>query len=83
MATSETIPGGKPPPRSRAGKPGSRQTGYSKARPTAEDGIVRSRVFPGLWIDCAALIRSDAATALLVLQKGIASDEHREFIKSD
>jgi Uma2 family endonuclease len=48
----------------------------------AHEGIVRSRVFPGLWLDPAALVRGDVATALAVLQKGIASPEHAEFVKT-
>jgi Uma2 family endonuclease len=44
-----------------------------------ESGIVRSEVFPGLWLDTAAMIRGDMATALKVLAEGLASDEHKEF----
>ena len=44
------------------------------------DGIVRSKVFPGLWVDPAALLRSDLASVLNVLQKGLASLEHVKFV---
>ena len=44
-----------------------------------EDGILRSEVFPGLWLDASALIRSDLAGVLRVLQQGIASPEHAAF----
>lgn len=44
------------------------------------DGIFRSVVFPGLWLDPAALDRLDMATVLKVLQQGIESTEHREFV---
>ena len=47
----------------------------------AEDGVVRSRVFPGFWLDPSALIRGDMVTAAAVLQRGIASAEHVEFVK--
>jgi len=44
------------------------------------DGILRSRVFPGLWLDVQALLRGDLATVLSVAQHGVASDAHREFL---
>ncbi|HWC89494.1 MAG TPA: Uma2 family endonuclease [Pirellulales bacterium] len=39
-------------------------------------GILKSRVFPGLWLDHATLLRGDMAAALAVLQQGLASPEH-------
>ena len=44
------------------------------------DGIVRSRVFPGLWLDAAAMLRGQMATVLDVLQHGLATSEHAVFI---
>jgi Uma2 family endonuclease len=44
------------------------------------DGPYRSEVFPGLWLDPAALTRSDLATVLQVLQRGVASAEHATFV---
>jgi Uma2 family endonuclease len=44
------------------------------------DGIIRSDVFPGLWLDPDALINDDPASALRVLQKGLDSPEHAEFV---
>ena len=38
-------------------------------------------VFPGLWLDPAALIRGDLAHALKVLQQGLATPEHAAFIE--
>lgn len=43
-------------------------------------GIYQSRVFPGLWLDPAAMTRSDLATVLQVLQQGLASPEHAAFV---
>ncbi|MDZ4286331.1 MAG: Uma2 family endonuclease [Prosthecobacter sp.] len=43
------------------------------------DGILRSRVFPGLWLNVRALILEDAATVLATVQGGLASAEHAEF----
>jgi hypothetical protein len=44
-------------------------------------GITRSRVFPGLWFDIAALLRLESARLMEVLQQGIASREHAAFVK--
>jgi len=44
-------------------------------------GISRSRVFPGLWFDMAALLRLDSARLMEVLQQGLASREHAAFVK--
>jgi Uma2 family endonuclease len=44
------------------------------------DGIYRSEVFPGLWLDVAAMVRSDVAAVLRVLQQGLASPEHGAFV---
>ncbi len=49
--------------------------------PPGEDGILRSEVFPGLWLDPAALIRMDLAAVLRVLQKGLDSPEHAAFVE--
>ena len=47
-----------------------------------EAGVLRSEVFPGLWLDAAAMIRGDTATALKALAEGLASNEHEEFVKN-
>jgi Uma2 family endonuclease len=44
-------------------------------------GVSRSRVFPGLWIDIAALLRRDSARLIEVLQQGLASCAHATFVK--
>jgi hypothetical protein len=41
----------------------------------------RSRVFPGLWLDEAALLRLDVARLMEVLQQGLASRAHAAFVK--
>lgn len=45
------------------------------------DGRLHSRVFPGLWLDAPALLRGDLARALAVLQQGLASPEHAQFVQ--
>ena len=44
------------------------------------DGILRSEVFPGLWLDPAALIKLDLPRVLAVLQDGLRSPEHADFV---
>ena len=46
----------------------------------AADGILRSAVFPGLWLDPAALIRGDVNTVLAIVQTGLSSPEHVDFV---
>jgi Uma2 family endonuclease len=48
--------------------------------PTDETSRLRSEVFPGLWLDAAAMIRGDMATVLKVLAEGLASHDHKEFV---
>jgi Uma2 family endonuclease len=45
-----------------------------------QDGTLRSTVFPGLWLDPAALVRGDSAGVLAVVQNGIDSPDHSEFL---
>jgi Uma2 family endonuclease len=56
-----------------------RQGQYDRL-PIGPDGIHRSEVFPGLWLDPAALVASDLARVLDVLQRGIAGPEHAGFV---
>jgi hypothetical protein len=44
-----------------------------------EDGITRSRIFPGLWLDRSALVQGDMQRVMAVLQLGLATVEHDEF----
>jgi Uma2 family endonuclease len=49
--------------------------------PPPADGIYRSAVFPGLWLDAAALLAGDLARVLAVLHQGLASPEHQAFVQ--
>ena len=49
--------------------------------PPDKDGIWHSTVFPGLWLDGKALLSGDLAKVLAVLQKGLDSPEHAEFVQ--
>jgi len=44
------------------------------------DGILRSEVFPGLWLDPAAFLKRDGRRLLAVLRQGLASPEHAAFV---
>lgn len=52
---------------------------YIRLQPNAT-GMIRSRVFPGLWLAVDALLRGDLATVLAELQIGLETSEHREFV---
>ena len=46
------------------------------------DGIFRSTIFPGLWLDESALLSADAAKLLQTLRTGLASAEHATFVQA-
>ena len=45
------------------------------------DGVLRSRVFPGLWLDEAAWWRGDLKRVRATLEGGLRSPEHAEFLE--
>jgi len=53
---------------------------YISLLPDAE-GIIRSRVFPGLWLAVSALLDGDMPSAIATLQAGLNSDAHQEFVQ--
>lgn len=52
---------------------------YERLAPDA-DGLWRSRVFPGLWLDGQALLAGDLRRVLDRLQDGLRSAEHDRFV---
>jgi Putative restriction endonuclease len=56
-----------------------REGRFNRLAPSA-DGIVRSTVFPGLWLGAAALLRGDLYAVLAVVQQGVSSPDHAEFV---
>jgi Uma2 family endonuclease len=44
-------------------------------------GVIRSQVFPGLYLDVAALLEGDLSRVAAVLQQGLASPEHAAFME--
>jgi Uma2 family endonuclease len=47
---------------------------------TDADGVFRSRYFRGLWLDTKALWALDLPRMNAVLQEGLATSEHTEFV---
>jgi len=56
-----------------------RQRGKYKETPLPADGIFRSRMFPGLWLDAEAMLRCHRRGVLAVLKEGLAGPEHAAF----
>lgn len=52
---------------------------YERQNPDPQ-GLLRSAIFPGLWLDVAALIRGDLSSVLATLRRGLASPEHDVFM---
>ena len=51
---------------------------YERLNPEA--GIIKSETFPGLWIDCAALLAGAHVRVHEVLQQGLHGHEHAAFV---
>ena len=49
--------------------------------PVDTDGIIRSRVFPGLWLASAELLAGNMQRVLAVLQERVQSSEHGTFVQ--
>lgn len=47
-----------------------------------ETGIIRSQVFPGLWLAIPPLLAGEMAKVLSVVQQGLDTVEHRVFVDS-
>ncbi|NET88977.1 MAG: Uma2 family endonuclease [Kamptonema sp. SIO1D9] len=43
--------------------------------------IICSQVFPGLWLDKEALLTGNLAQVLAILQQGLASQKHQDFVR--
>lgn len=48
---------------------------------TPADGVIRSLVFPGLWIDSAAVVNRDHRQLMETLERGLAEPSHTDFVK--
>ncbi len=56
-----------------------RDEGY-ETLPPDEQGIIHSKIFPGLWLDVNAFWSGDPATMLATLQRGLEAREHADFV---
>jgi Uma2 family endonuclease len=54
--------------------------GRYRVFPPDADGLWRSRVFPGLWLDGKALLARNLTQVLNRLQDGLQSAEHEQFV---
>ncbi|NMG10546.1 Uma2 family endonuclease [Brasilonema sp. UFV-L1] len=45
------------------------------------DGVIKSQVFPGLWLALPALLTGNMTKVLALLQQGLNSTEHSTFVK--
>ncbi len=57
-----------------------RKQGVLMQQSLGRDGLYRSTVFPGLWLDPQALIRADRQRLRAVLDRGCAKPEHAAFV---
>ncbi|MBD2246426.1 Uma2 family endonuclease [Nostoc sp. FACHB-888] len=48
---------------------------------TDSNGILRSQIFPGLWLGVAELLAGNMQSVLTVLQTGLQSPEHAAFVE--
>jgi Uma2 family endonuclease len=48
--------------------------------PPGPDGVFRSEVFPGLWLDPDALFSEDIDRLIATLERGLATPEHAAFV---
>ncbi len=54
--------------------------GAYRVRAAEAAGVVRSAVFPGLWLNVGALLSDDLAAVLRTLHEGVADPSHAAFL---
>ena len=54
--------------------------GVFAEQPLDEDGLYRSAVFPGLWLDSMALLKGDTRQLRAVVDLGCATTHHAAFL---
>jgi len=57
------------------------EEGSYRLMPPSPQGIYKSRVFPGLWLDSSAFWRGDRERLAEVLEEGLRSEEHARFVE--
>jgi Uma2 family endonuclease len=53
---------------------------YAPIKPRP-NGITRSRIFPGLWLDLGAMVSGDEKKVFRALEKGLKRPAHKNFVK--
>jgi Uma2 family endonuclease len=56
------------------------KSGFRELRPGA-NGVLQSKVFPGLWLEPSTVFASTPKPMLAVLERGLASPEHAKFVE--
>ena len=56
-------------------------SGQYRAMEPDTTGVLRSRIFPGLWLDAPALFANDKTQLWNTLQKGLNTEEHQRFVR--
>ena len=56
------------------------EQGNYKLLPADDGQLLKSRVFPGLWLDPAALVAGDLPQLLAVVHEGANTSEQRDFV---
>jgi len=54
---------------------------YVSLEPDANN-VIKSLIFPGLWLDVEALYSEEMTQVLAILQQGLQSEEHGVFVQS-
>lgn len=57
-----------------------REGKFELQKPDA-NGLHKSEVFPGLWLDPAAMLSGEGVRVMEVLQQGLATAEHTQFVE--
>ncbi len=57
------------------------RNGKYEQLPRDEEGIVRSDIFPGLWLDVPAMLGGDLVSVFAAVDRGVAEPAHRDFVK--
>jgi Uma2 family endonuclease len=52
---------------------------YERLEPDPQ-GVLHSEIFPGLWLNTAALLQGDLGGVLATVQQGLTSPEHVAFV---
>jgi hypothetical protein len=57
------------------------QDGQYEEQQTDADGLFKSTVFPGLWLQQTALLQLEGAQVMGTLRQGLESPEHAVFVQ--